>query len=152
MIIGSGITGVSVANTLLSGSKDLQVAVLEARSVTSGATGRNGGHIKETPYLEYGQLREKYGKDAAQKLLRFRLSHLDAIMSFAQQLGEDAVLDSEIRKVETVDVVFDEMQWQKIKAMLQHFLNDFPEEAGKWKAYERGDVVTVSSSIHSPYY
>jgi glycine/D-amino acid oxidase-like deaminating enzyme len=147
VIIGSGITGVSVANTLLSGNNDLQVVVLEARSVTSGATGRNGGHIKETPFHEYGRLAEQHGKDAAQKLIRFRLSHLDALVSFTQQLGEDAVIDSEIRKVETVDAIFD-IQWQKIKAMLQHFLNDFPEEAGKWTAYERDDAITVSSLIH----
>lgn len=145
VIIGSGITGASVANTLLSGSNDLQIAILEARSVTSGATGRNGGHIKETPFHEYGQLAEQYGKDAAQKLIRFRLSHLDALVSFTQKLGEDAVRESEIREVETVDAIFDETQWQKMKAMLQHFLDDFPEEAGKWKAYERADAVTVST-------
>jgi glycine/D-amino acid oxidase-like deaminating enzyme len=148
VIIGSGITGASVANTLLSGNKDLQVVVLEARSVTSGATGRNGGHIKETPFHEYGRLAEQYGKTAAQKLIRFRLSHLDALLSFMQQLGEDAVIDSEIREVETVDAIFDDLQWQKIKAMLVDFLDDFPEEAGKWMAYERCDAVTVSALIH----
>jgi glycine/D-amino acid oxidase-like deaminating enzyme len=147
VVIGSGITGASVANTLLSGSKDLRIVILEARTVTSGATGRNGGHIKETPFHEYSQLAEQYGKDAAQKLIRFRLSHLDALVSFTQKLGEDAVHDSEIRKVETVDAIFDEAQWQKTKVILQQFLDDFPEEAGKWRAHEREDAVTVSSSL-----
>jgi glycine/D-amino acid oxidase-like deaminating enzyme len=41
LIIGSGITGVSCARTLLrKGPPSLRVLVLEARDVCSGATGR----------------------------------------------------------------------------------------------------------------
>ncbi|KAH8705768.1 FAD dependent oxidoreductase [Talaromyces proteolyticus] len=140
-IIGSGITGCSVANTLLSGNEDLKVIMLEARTATSGATGRNGGHIKEMPFYEYSELAEQHGKEAAQRLIRFRLSHLYALMSFAKQLGQEAVTNSEIRIVETVDAVFDEAQWQHIKALLRNFLDDFPEEVGKWHAYEKEEAI-----------
>jgi len=68
VIIGSGITGAAVARSLLHessrkvssslkdgnlrlGSQGLpRVVVLEARSLCSGATGRNGGHIKVSPH------------------------------------------------------------------------------------------------------
>lgn len=41
VVIGSGITGTSVARTLLTeGPDDLRVVMLEARTVCSGATGR----------------------------------------------------------------------------------------------------------------
>src|SRR5699024_8257939 len=55
VIIGSGITGASIARTLLEDrirqnviSEHPTVVVLEARDICSGATGRNGGHILET--------------------------------------------------------------------------------------------------------
>lgn len=54
VIIGSGITGASVARTILSECASMginrRVVMLEARQICSGATGRNGGHIKCTPY------------------------------------------------------------------------------------------------------
>lgn len=41
VVVGSGITGTSVARTLLKkGPRDLNVVMLEARTVCSGATGR----------------------------------------------------------------------------------------------------------------
>lgn len=46
VIIGSGITGSSVARTLFEQSPSLKIVILEARQLCSGATGRNGGHIK----------------------------------------------------------------------------------------------------------
>jgi monoamine oxidase len=46
VIIGSGITGISIARTLVEHDASLNVVILEARKLCSGATGRNGGHIK----------------------------------------------------------------------------------------------------------
>ena len=40
VIIGSGITGTSVARVLIDSAKGLKVAMLEARATCSGATGR----------------------------------------------------------------------------------------------------------------
>lgn len=45
VIVGTGICGVFAAHELLSQSTDIDVLVLEARTVCSGATGRNGGHL-----------------------------------------------------------------------------------------------------------
>ena len=46
VIIGSGITGTSIARTLFEHNPSLTIALVEARKLCSGATGRNGGHIK----------------------------------------------------------------------------------------------------------
>ena len=42
VVIGSGISGASIALGLLDTGKDLNVVMLEARQACSGATGRNG--------------------------------------------------------------------------------------------------------------
>lgn len=42
VIIGSGISGASIALGLLDANKGLNVVMLEARRACSGATGRNG--------------------------------------------------------------------------------------------------------------
>jgi ribulose 1,5-bisphosphate synthetase/thiazole synthase len=44
VIIGSGITGVSIARTLFEEAPNLDIALLDARELCNGATGRNGGH------------------------------------------------------------------------------------------------------------
>lgn len=45
VIVGTGICGAFAAQELLSQSDDADVLVLEARTLCSGATGRNGGHL-----------------------------------------------------------------------------------------------------------
>ncbi|KAJ7088376.1 hypothetical protein B0H15DRAFT_1022408 [Mycena belliarum] len=86
VIIGSGITGTAVARTLLAGARTpLRVVMLEARDVCSGATGRNGGHVSPNTYQEYAQLGRKYGARAAQAIVRFRLAHLPALLSAAEE-------------------------------------------------------------------
>lgn len=46
VIIGTGITGASIAHYLTAQSTDLSIVLLDAREVCSGATGRNGGHCQ----------------------------------------------------------------------------------------------------------
>lgn len=46
IIIGSGISGCLTTYLLLKQRPELKILILEARDFCSGATGRNGGHIK----------------------------------------------------------------------------------------------------------
>ncbi|KAI1269940.1 FAD dependent oxidoreductase [Xylariaceae sp. FL1019] len=130
VIIGSGITGAAVARSILydaarkgrgkksrdgdkltpsttedekSISSDLpRIVVLEARSLCSGATGRNGGHIKASPHELFAQLRRmKINEERAAALVRFQLAHLDVLTSLCEAEGWDA---AECRKVETTDM------------------------------------------------
>ena len=77
VIIGSGKTGTAAARTLLSNSPDLRVAMLDAREACSGATGRNGGHIKPNPWELIPNLAAIFGREKARKLTEFRMSILD---------------------------------------------------------------------------
>ncbi|EDO02111.1 hypothetical protein SS1G_04587 [Sclerotinia sclerotiorum 1980 UF-70] len=107
VIIGSGITGASVAQALLEGLEEAspsetqslpqpKVIMLEARDSCSGATGRNGGHILETGE-EYAMLKERLGKDEAIKIHKLRISHLEALIKSADHLG--LTEESQVRKV-----------------------------------------------------
>jgi hypothetical protein len=74
VIIGSGVSGTSVAKTILelngdqlssaASASEPTVVMMEARDLCSGATGRNGGHILETGE-GFVDLEEEFGVEAA---------------------------------------------------------------------------------------
>jgi glycine/D-amino acid oxidase-like deaminating enzyme len=127
VIIGSGIAGASVAYTILNECEATgitkQVVLLEARELCSGATGRNGGHIKATPYHSYSQYRARFGPGQAKKLCEFQMRHLPALLEIARREELDG---AEVREVETVDVYTDGHMWRKAQGMLKELRNDFP--------------------------
>jgi glycine/D-amino acid oxidase-like deaminating enzyme len=98
--VGFGTTGTSVARTLLmdetAAGSNARTVLLEAREVCSGATGRNGGHCLETAEV-YLALRNELGSDAAQRISKFRLKHLNMFIAVAEAHG--IVEETEFRKV-----------------------------------------------------
>ena len=119
----------SVARTILSAppsgngaSTGLKIVVLEARALCSGATGRNGGHIKVSPHIDYAQLKPKFGKERARKIVDFRRRHIYELIKVAREEGcED---ESEVQCIETVDVYFDTSTWKKHKKYVADYLED----------------------------
>ncbi|KAL6251669.1 hypothetical protein RBB50_001879 [Rhinocladiella similis] len=76
VIIGSGFSGSAAAYFLASESRnsDAQrpsIVILEARQVCSGATGRNGGHLKPDTYYSAAEAYRKYGAKVAYELIKF---------------------------------------------------------------------------------
>ena len=147
VIIGSGITGTSIARTLLKESrgqtKDAshpKIVILEARDICSGATGRNGGHILET-VEEFADFEAKYGLEAAKKITRFRLAHLPEILNVADEYG--LTEQSQTRQVQFLSAYFDEEKWQESVRCIWRFKECMPEEAAEWKIFEREDIPEV---------
>ncbi|PUU74195.1 FAD dependent oxidoreductase-domain-containing protein [Tuber borchii] len=138
VIIGSGITGTAAARTLLSNSPDLRVAMLDAREACSGATGRNGGHIKPNSWELFPKLVAIFGREKARKVTEFRMGILDKMIAIAD--AEGVTEECQIRKVEAVDVYFDAESWATAKSCLGIYLEEFPEEIGKWETYEREEA------------
>jgi hypothetical protein len=99
VIIGSGITGASVAHHLLKACPALDIVMLEARTICSGATGRNGGHCKDVSFKTYSKLKAQLGRQAAMQLVKFRRSHVDAARQLAHQLSEEGFSDGQFREV-----------------------------------------------------
>ncbi|KAH8705784.1 FAD dependent oxidoreductase-domain-containing protein [Talaromyces proteolyticus] len=136
VIIGSGISGASVAHTILTSlrsEKSLRVVVLEAREICSGATGRNGGHIKCAPYAVYAGFKARFGSERAKKLLAFQRKALPLLVDFAQRMK---FTHAEVREVETIDIFTDETMWKKAKSMVHLLRQDLPDVAESVEIHE----------------
>jgi glycine/D-amino acid oxidase-like deaminating enzyme len=107
--------------------------------------GRNGGHVKYTPYEEYARLSKAYSRNDCADIVRFQLRHLDALLQFARSLGNEAELHSEMREVETLDVFYDQSGFEKAVKHLNLYLRDFPDEKATWCVYKGQEAQTKFS-------
>ena len=123
LIIGSGITGATLAYRALNQSSPPSVLVLEARTACSGATGRNGGHTKCVAYREILDNIQDLGQEEAAKIARFGYNCMRNVHAFAREHG----IECDSWQGETVDVIYDQGQWdkaQKAVAELRRVLGD----------------------------
>ncbi|KUJ17115.1 FAD dependent oxidoreductase [Mollisia scopiformis] len=88
LIIGAGYAGISTAYHLITSSSSSpppSIVLLEAREICSGATGRNGGHLR--PSVPFPELIEKYGIAACLEIVLFEIAHMDAMKSLIEKEG-----------------------------------------------------------------
>lgn len=111
VIIGSGITGASIACNLLNRPSPPSVLMLEARTACSGATGRNGGHTKTAAYREFLDDMKNLGEEEAAKIARFHFNCMRAVHAFARE--HNIICDS--WQGDTVDVFYNQGQVAKAK-------------------------------------
>ncbi|KAK7957354.1 uncharacterized protein PG986_006576 [Apiospora aurea] len=129
VIVGSGISGTSIAWHLLlenNATKAPRIAILEARQACSGATGRNGGHIRPSSYEEYVDAKKITTQDQAAKITKFRANHVDALLGAAGRLpaqGEAGRLA--VR------------QWETLR-------KEVPEVGSEWGVLQRDEAVRIS--------
>ncbi|KAG0188954.1 hypothetical protein DFQ28_004105 [Apophysomyces sp. BC1034] len=76
VIVGAGITGMSTAYWLQQIRPDLSVVVVDARGVSSGATGRN-------------ELVQAYGISSAEQVVEFDRRNIVALKEFLKQHGDN---------------------------------------------------------------
>ncbi|KAI4233574.1 MAG: hypothetical protein L6R40_007025 [Gallowayella cf. fulva] len=91
--------------------KSSSVLMLEARTVCSGATGRNGGHTKAASYRAFLDNCRDQGEKEAVKIARFEYKCMKAVHAFARQHG----IDCDSWEGDTVDVIYDNSQWLRAK-------------------------------------
>ncbi|KAJ5805726.1 uncharacterized protein N7503_003328 [Penicillium pulvis] len=124
IVIGSGITGASVAHTLLESDPTISVTLLEARSLCSGATGRNGGHIVAYGGADFAILKEEFGVEEALKIIDFTFSTLDDLVELVRQNGWEK--DVEYRPVTRVKTFGDEDTLLSTKKSVAEFSAERP--------------------------
>lgn len=86
-VVGAGLTGLWAARELLLCEPTLRVAVLEAREVGFGASGRNGGWCSGDLPLTLDELVEAVGRDAALRLQRDAFAAVDGVGRAATDEG-----------------------------------------------------------------
>ncbi|KFA71633.1 hypothetical protein S40288_03674 [Stachybotrys chartarum IBT 40288] len=138
-VIGSGITGCSVARALLAHHAE-HVTVLEARTLVSGATGRNGGHLVTAAGHTYGPLARRWGVEAARQITRFSIMNVEELMKMVREMDVDVQEECQIRDVLKVMAVGDEDTWAAAKSSVLNFQNDVPEHAKYHRIIEKDDV------------
>ena len=121
VIIGAGYAGTTLAYHLLKGSgikpgrQRPYITILEAREICSGATGRNGGHLRPDIYGTIPTHVERHGVEAAAELASFEQSHIKA---FKDLLAEEGDLDCDFNITRNVGVFIDEGQCRRMKETL----------------------------------
>ncbi|KAL3487246.1 FAD dependent oxidoreductase [Aspergillus germanicus] len=86
-VIGSGITGAAVVYELCKARPGLRVAVLEARGICTGATGRNGGHLCRPEAYDIRQLVGTFGAEDAVRIRQLTLTNRDMTLDIVAELG-----------------------------------------------------------------
>ena len=104
LIIGSGISGASIAHNLLKRQPSASVVMLEARQASSGATGRNGGHTKAASYRSFLHHEQEYGIDEAVKIARLEY----AVIRETHELALELEIDCSSHPCDTVDIIYSE--------------------------------------------
>ncbi|KAF7713995.1 Uncharacterized protein PECH_006147 [Penicillium ucsense] len=134
-IVGSGITGCSVARTLLENPKlrNKRIALFEARALTSGATGRNGGHLVSPSAVDFAAVASLFGADKAAEVTRFSFRNLERFHEFVSTLDPNLQDAAEARKVQKVMNFLEPATFEHFKDSLLQFSSACPELADQFK-------------------
>ena len=87
-VVGGGLAGLSAAIELA--DRGLSVRLLEARSVGSGASGRNGGQAIHGLACDQDEIERQLGLDEARRIFGMTLEALDLMRQRMQHFGIDA--------------------------------------------------------------
>ena len=115
LIIGAGYAGISTTYHLVKDPRNAnqKITVLEARSVCSGATGRNGGHIRPDLYGRIPTYISRGGVEAGAEIAEFEIATLRAL----KKVVEDEEIDCDLTLARTIDVWCNEEAAKKARVV-----------------------------------
>lgn len=93
VVIGSGITGASVVHQISEQQPDLSVAVIEARGLCTGATGRNGGHLGRPNAYHARDVAKLFSDEEAIRLREFIIRNKASLLECIYKLGTSKQVD-----------------------------------------------------------
>jgi glycine/D-amino acid oxidase-like deaminating enzyme len=113
VVIGAGFAAAAFVTHLQSlSTSHHSITVLEARQLCSGATGRNGGHLKPDAYQYIASIAAAHGLEAAAELADFEVANLSAVGDYIQR----EKVDCDFKLTRAVDVQLDLGVHTRIKA------------------------------------
>ena len=86
-VVGAGIAGISIAYELV--TRGVKVAMIEARDVISGESGRTSGHLSSALDASFGELASKHGNGGARIAAESHQWALKHVGEVSKQLGID---------------------------------------------------------------
>lgn len=145
-IVGGGLTGLWTAYYLKQACPDLDVVLLEARTVGYGASGRNGGWLSS----EIGGSREAYaergGRQATIRLARAMQEAVDEVIAVAGREG----IDADIVKGGTISVARTNSQLVRLRHQVDH-LNSWGSEHRLLDADEVSRRIRVAGALGASF-
>ncbi|KAH7153268.1 FAD dependent oxidoreductase [Dactylonectria macrodidyma] len=139
VIIGSGISGTSIAHTVTSKRPDLNVVLVDARSLCSGATARNGGHIKTMAFAVWENRKRAFGIEEAIKITAFEHSHLKVMTDAIREHS----LDCNLVATDGIDAYYDQKTFEKAVAALGDMRAHTPDLADLYKVHTDRNTLQV---------
>ncbi|CAK7213570.1 hypothetical protein SCUCBS95973_001842 [Sporothrix curviconia] len=155
VIVGSGITGTSIAYHLLelgeSGETTAtsaplpSILMLEARQVCSGATGRNGGHTKAASYRSFMDHVAAQGVDEAVRIARLELGAIQSVHGLAAPTAMSKGIDCDSNPCDTLDVLYDPAQWARAQEAIAEMRAAMPagDPAAEYTLYSRDEALAA---------
>ncbi|KAI0391254.1 FAD dependent oxidoreductase [Xylariaceae sp. FL0594] len=134
LIIGAGFAGASVAYHLLKDTSDSErpsVTILEAREACSGATGRNGGHLRPDIFNGAASRARKRGLDVANEVTRFELENFDAVVDFIKSEG----VDCDLNILDSSCVAVDEKEAAELRSLWEYMSREGSPQLSKVRYY-----------------
>ena len=117
LIIGGGYAGISTAYHLLKSSTPspssppTSIVLLEARQACSGATGRNGGHLRPDVANTAAVHAARHDARRAAQVARFELDHVGVL----ERLVADEAIDCDFERATSLDVYVADEQVSRMK-------------------------------------
>ncbi|KAF9890478.1 hypothetical protein FE257_005883 [Aspergillus nanangensis] len=136
-IIGSGITGLAVSLTLLESHPSATVTVLEARTLCSGATGRNGGQLAANAGEEYLHLAQMHGAEMAAKIVRFTFDNLQQMQELSQRYAPESC---DLQAVQKLRVFLTDDAFAKFQGSLSLMERDHSSLRGIYTVIDRDQL------------
>lgn len=130
VIIGSGISGMTLARTLTT-KPGLEVVLVDSRQLCAGATGRNGGHIKTMTFAMWAERKKIFGLKEAIRISLFEDSHLEAMHA---AMKEDNI-DADLVLTEGIEAYYDQTTFDYAIKSLEEMRFHIPKLAAKHRVY-----------------